>query len=400
MKKMFHFPSGAVSKTAFAVFILISAVCFVFRYDISYYLAGCLFLLAAALFGAIGFLQPVNIKNEEISAEIENIVKKAKNVFLMGHKRADFDSFGACAGIYALCRKHKKKCFIVMGIDVFAVKDIYDKFLIDGAYDGVFIPAHKADSMVSENSLVVVLDTHSKDIIEKYEIYEKAGKRLIIDHHKNGFDDIAKADIVCVKTEYSSTCEIVASILMDLNIYIRPVEAEAMLAGIVVDTRDFGVNSGEHVFLTAAYLCRCGADSSVVRNLFKSTMRLERAKAGAVENSVIYKDGIIFSKCEESHKNIYLACARAADELLGVKGVKASFVLCQYSGMVYVSARSNGDVDVQAILKKVGGGGHSAMAGAQFEGKSILNVEELLKEAVDEYLLEVDENESNTSSRC
>ena len=325
----------------------------------------------------------------EMTKEVVKSIKDFKYIYLMGHKRADFDSFGACTGLYAICRSLSKECHIIMGDDIYAVKDIYDKFAINKEYEGVFVPVSEAEKKINSECVVILCDTHASRLVESQLCIEKAGKTVVLDHHKESGQPVEGAEKVFIKTYFSSSCELVATILSSCLVDPAPLEAEALLAGMMVDTRNFGMNSGEHVFSTASYLCRCGADSVSARMLFKSTMALERAKANAVESSKMYKKGIIFSVCESSHKNVYLACARAADELLDIKGVEASVVMCRHSGTVYVSARSNGRFDVESILKKVGGGGHISMAGAQFEGKDIKWVDTLLKKAVDEYLTEV-----------
>ncbi|MCJ7856404.1 DHH family phosphoesterase [Lachnospiraceae bacterium NSJ-143] len=326
---------------------------------------------------------------KEMIGAVKKAVENSSVVYLMGHRRADFDSFGACAGMGALCRRYGKPYHLVVGDDIFAIKDIYDKFLTGGDYSGVFVKASQAEKYINESSLLIVCDTHVSRLVESYELIKKAGNTIVLDHHNENGDCIQDADRLFVKPYYSSTCELVAALLKNTCSEPNQLEAEALLAGIMVDTRNFGMNTGEHVFSTAAYLCRCGADSASARMLFKSTMNLERAKANAVESSKMYKKGIIFSICDGSHRNIYLACARAADELLDIKGVEASIVLCRYAGTVFVSARSNGRIDVDSILKKVGGGGHLNMAGVQFEGKDIQSVDKMLKDAVDKYLMEV-----------
>ncbi len=355
-----------------------------------------IFALISALFAAFAAFIIINamdskkyLAEPEMTKEVINSIKHFKYIYLMGHKRADFDSFGACAGIHAICRALGKESHIIMGTDIFAVKDIYDKFAVNKEYDGVFVTAAQAEKKIDSQCLVILCDTHVTRLVESYKVIEKAGKTIVLDHHKESEQPVDGAEKIFIKTYFSSCCELTATILSSCLINPSALEAEALLAGMMVDTRNFGINSGEHVFSTAAYLCRCGADSVAARMLFKSTMALERIKANAVESSKMYKKGIIFSVCESNHKNVYLACARAADELLDIKGVEASIVMCRYSGTVYVSGRSNGRIDVESILKKVGGGGHITMAGAQFENHDIQTADKLLKKAVDEYLTEV-----------
>ncbi len=379
--------AGRIFIFVMALFIIISSV---FMPSI------IIFALISALFAAAAAFLILNVLSSkkysvepEMTKEIVKSIKHFKCVYLMGHKRADFDSFGACAGLYALCRALGKESHIIMGADIFAVKDIYDKFAVNKEYDGVFVTTAQAEKNINSQCLVILCDTHAASLVESSVVIEKSGKTIVLDHHKESGCPLEGAEKVFIKTYFSSSCELVSAILCSCMVNPSPLEAEALLAGMMVDTRNFGMNSGEHVFSTAAYLCRCGADSVAARMLFKSTMALERAKANAVESSKMYKKGVIFSLCESNHKNVYLACARAADELLDIKGVEASVVMCRYAGTVYVSARSNGRIDVEVILKKVGGGGHITMAGAQFENKDIQTVEALLKKAVDEYLTEV-----------
>ena len=344
------------------------------------------------------------IKNSENKTDgaakaVVKAIKKSDFIYLMGHKRADFDSFGACAGLYEICKKYKKNAKIIIGDDIFAIKDIYDKYIQNDEYKDIFISSADAESGMGKNSLVILCDTHALSLVENISVFKKAKYTIIIDHHKDSGNAVF-ADYMFIEPKYSSSCEIVTDILKGSGVSPSVVVSESLLAGLIVDTRSFSINSTEGVFYAAAYLCEKGADTVSARKLFKNNMKLEMAKANAVESSKIYKSGIIFSVCDYNHKNVYLACARAADELLDIKGVEASIVICKYNTTVFVSARSNGRVDVGKILKKLGGGGHLNMAGVQFEGKSIADVEKMLKKSVDEYLLEVNENESNSSCRC
>ncbi len=333
------------------------------------------------------------VKDEEKETDnaakaVIKAVKKSDTVYLMGHRRADFDSFGACAGIYEICKKYKKSAKIIIGDDIFAIKDIYDKYMQNDEYKDIFISSSDAEKKTDKNSLVVLCDTHAVSLVENISVFKKAQRTIIIDHHKESGNSVF-ADYMFVEPKYSSSCEIVTDILKSANIQPSATAAEALLAGLIVDTRSFSINSTQGAFYAAAYLCEKGADTASARKLFKNNMKLEMAKANAVESSKVYKNGIIFSVCDYNHKNVYLACARAADELLDIKGVEASIVLCKYDTTVFVSARSNGRVDVEKILKKVGGGGHLNMAGVQFEDKTIAEVEKMLKKATDEYLTEV-----------
>lgn len=166
----------------------------------------------------------------------------------MGHKRADFDSFGACTGIYAICRALGKESHIIMGTDIFAVKDIYDKFAVNKEYDGVFITVAEAEKKIDSQCLVILCDTHASRLVESSVAIEKAGKTIVLDHHKESGQPVEGAEKMFIKTYFSSSCELVSTILCSCMINPSPLEAEALLAGMMVDTRNFGMNSGEHVF--------------------------------------------------------------------------------------------------------------------------------------------------------
>ncbi len=373
-------------------FTLAAAVCFV---TISAVLSPNIIIfvmcsLITAVLISVVFISVFDEKTDEyMTKKILNDIKHFENVYLMGHKRADFDSFGACIGMYALCRQYDKRANIILGEDILAVKEIYNKFLCCNNYKNVFITSAEANKKINNNTLVILCDTHTLSIVDNVEILNKAKKVIVIDHHKESECHIKNEEDIFIKPNFSSTCEIVALMLKQSASKIYALEAEALLAGIVVDTKNFAFNSGESVFLTAAYLCKNGAQINNIRLLFKNSINIEKAKANAVENSKMYKNGIIFSFCNLKSKDVYVACAIAADELLDIRGVEASIVMCEYENVVFVSARSGENIDVESILKKVGGGGHCTMAGAQINNTDINKVYEMLKNAVDEYLAEV-----------
>jgi len=351
-------------------------------------------LIVSAIFSFVVFkiiILPAESEYESkrIAKLIKRKSKKCTNIYIMGHKRPDFDSFGACMGVYSICKRYNDNTKVIVGQDRFAIKEIYDKFIF-GGYEDAFIDVFATEQAITKEDLIILCDTHSARIVESSKAFAAAGCKIVIDHHRENEAPVEDCDKMFVFPEYSSCCEMVTSVMMNNSIEPTYLYAEALLAGIMVDTRNFGVNCDENTFEAGAFLCKCGADTVDARNLFKSSMELERAKANAVEGINVYKDGIVFSVCESNHKNVYLACARAADELLEIKGVEASVVLCQWSGVIYVSARSNGNIDVNNILKKVGGGGHITTAGAQLNNIEITEAETLLKQAVDEYLLEVE----------
>lgn len=321
---------------------------------------------------------------------LRNLMLEADKVFVTGHKRPDFDSLGSGLGVYSIAVSLGKECHIIMGALNAAVKNVYEKFADNDEYKGIFISEEEAAKMMTEDSVVVITDTHIRSLVECDKLLSLFKKTVIIDHHRRSTEFIDNAVLTYHEPYASSASELVTEMIRHLsgNVKLKPAIADALLAGIVVDTKSFGIKAGAITFEAAAFLRRNGADSTRVRAFFKNDLELYKLKAEAVKRAELYREGIIISVCDSYGENSNILVAQSADDLLSVTGVKASVVLCKNDGRIYVSARSYGDVNVQLLLEKVGGGGHLTMAGAQLDTESIEEAINMIKEAIDLYIEE------------
>jgi len=321
---------------------------------------------------------------------LKNLMLEADKVFVTGHKRPDFDSLGSGIGVYSIAVSLGKECHVIMGQLNTAVKNIYEIFANNDEYKGIFISESDASKMITENSVLVITDTHIRSLVECDKLLPLFKKIVIIDHHRKSPDFIDNAVLTYHEVYASAASELVTEMIRHLSgkVKIKPAVADALLAGIVVDTKNFGIKAGAVTFEAAAFLRRNGADSTRVRALFKNDLELYKLKAEAVKRAELYRDGIIISVCDNYGENSNILAAQAADDLLSVTGVRASVVLCSHEGRIFVSARSYGDVNVQLLLEKVGGGGHLTMAGAQLDEGDIEEAKNMIKEAIDLYIEE------------
>ena len=308
----------------------------------------------------------------------------------MGHKIPDSDCFGSAIGIYRISKALNKDCHIIIDEVPTIISKTVSKFTAGTDYEGLIIDSQTAWQDLTENTLLVILDTHINSRVESVDVLNKATKVVVFDHHRKSTDFIDKAVMVYHEPYASSTSELITEMIQYIGekVKIKPLEADALLAGITVDTQNFSMKTGTITFEAAAYLKRCGADGIRVRKLLQEDMSVFRARAAAAANAEMIADGMYLSICPSDYGNSAVTAAQAADELLDVEGVKASFVLCDDRNTIFVSARSLGEVNVQVILEKIGGGGHQTISGAQFKNTNIEAVKELVKEAVQQYIEE------------
>ncbi len=336
------------------------------------------------------------VKARVISHALAQMIRQADQVFIMGHKNPDMDSFGAALGIYEACKIESKKGYIVLNEVVPSIRNIYDKVLdYDKGYEKVFINSAEAVLKVTPKSLVVIVDNHRRASVECEDLLDITEHIVLIDHHRRGADYIDSATITYLETYVSSASEMVTELLfyMTDDLKIPKVVAEALLAGITVDTKNFYYQTGVRTFEAASILKRQGADSIVVKNLFKDDESTVRNKSDVVSNAVIYRDNIAIGIFDEESDDSVLVASVSADELLSILGIDASFVLTKSRGKIHISGRSLGKIQVQLILEKIGGGGHLTSAGAQLDS-SMEEAVETLKGAIDDFFKE-EENESN-----
>ena len=337
-------------------------------------------------------------KNTRVKARVkaealrEFIVTRDK-VIVMGHKIADPDSFGACMGIYRAAVSLEKKAHIVINEVTGSVRPLYDEILESPAYeDDIFITSEQALDYVDDNAMVIVVDTNKPQMTECPELLKRSKMIAVLDHHRQSSNIIENAVLSYVEPYSSSTCEMIAEVLQYMvdDIKFPALEAECMYAGIMIDTRNFMNRTGVRTFEAAAFLRRCGADITRVRKMFRDDMASYQAKAEAVRNAEVYRKEYAIAVCPSDIDSPTVLAAQAANELLDISGIKASFVLTEYENKIYMSARSIDEVNVQIIAEKLGGGGHINYAGAQFDHTNMHEAVSALKETIDKMIEEGD----------
>lgn len=311
-------------------------------------------------------------------------IELSDNVFIMGHKYSDFDSVGAAAGLYGVCSKLKKKKSYIVVDKSRSLAGLAINHLEKSGQENIFITPEDALPLITENSLLIAVDTHSVKFLESFDVYKKISNVIVIDHHRLSVDKIKNASIFFHEPFASSTCEMVAELVQYMgDKYLKKAEAECLLAGIMLDTKSFSLKSGIRTFEAAAYLKKKGADNLSVKKMFANSMDTYKLRCKIIETAYIFGDCAV-AKLNEKIENMRVSCSQAADELLNIKNVKASFVIFSSGETVNISARSLGDVNVQIIMEKLGGGGHQTMAAAQINSHSIEEVEQRLLEIIKE----------------
>ena len=305
-------------------------------------------------------------KSRVISHALVRLIEQADRIMIMGHRNPDLDALGSALGIFRFCQINGRSASIVVS-EINESMQVFYKAARDlDIY--TFINKEKALSMADEKTLLIVLDTHRPSYVESRELLEKAGQVAVIDHHRRAADSIKNPALAYIESYASSTAELVTEILQYAGARKNLIkfEAEALLAGMTVDTNRFAVKTGVRTFEAAAWLRRAGADTTEVKRLFQSDIEDLRARAKAIANAEVGKNGIAMSLLEGFNENAQVLNSQIADELLNVRGVKASFVAGRdETGLTVVSARSLGEINVQVIMEKLGGGGHLTTAGAQ-----------------------------------
>lgn len=327
------------------------------------------------------------VKARVVAHAIRELIEDSSNVLLMGHNFMDFDSLGAAIGMYRCAVSFGKDAKIILDKSNPAIETLLEKIEKDEEYANPFIDVGNAKSMVNPKTLLIVVDAHRPSYLTYPELINMVDRIVVIDHHRRGKEFIDKALLIYLEPYASSTCELVTEISQYIKdkIDLKPIEAEALLAGITVDTKNFTFRTGVRTFEAASYLRRKGADTISVKMLFQNDLKSYIIKSTIVKNAEITEEGIAIAVSPDETDNVI--AAQAADELLNIKGVQASFVVFKRHDDVAISGRSIGDINVQVILEKLGGGGHLTVAGAQVK-KPIKNVVDDLKKAIDEYFKE------------
>ena len=323
---------------------------------------------------------------------LQEIITAKDSVIIMGHRMADVDSFGAAVGLYRIAKSLDRKAHIVLDQATTSVKPLVDLFMGNEDYEAdMIVNSTQALELPTNNAVLVVVDVNKPSITECPELLKLCKSIVVLDHHRQGSETIENATLSYVEAYASSTCEMVSEILQYINdgVKVRADEADCMYSGIMIDTNNFMSKTGVRTFEAAAYLRRCGADVTRVRKLFRDDAVEYKTKADAVSQAEIYKTDYAISICKsEDLESPTIVGAQAANELLNIKGIKASFILTEYQGKIYVSARSIDEVNVQVIMERLGGGGHMTIAGCQFEGITVSEGIAKIKGCLDEMLEE------------
>ena len=306
---------------------------------------------------------------------LKEIITVKDEVYVMGHRLGDVDSFGASVGIYRVAKVLAKKAHIILNDVTASMQPMVEMFRNNDEYeDDMIINNAQALEMVGSNAVLVVVDVNKPSITECPELLKRCKSVVVLDHHRQGSEIIENATLSYIEAYASSACEMVSEILQYISdhLRLRPEEADCMYSGIMIDTNNFMTKTGVRTFEAAAFLRRNGADVTRVRKLFRDDAAEYKAKADAVSQAEIYRDAFAISVCTgEDVASPTVVGAQAANELLNIKGIKASFILTPYNGIIYISARSIDEVNVQIIMERMGGGGHLNIAGAQIESGSI-----------------------------
>lgn len=343
------------------------------------------------------------VKARIISNSIHEIIQESDEVFIMGHQNEDFDALGAALGVSRMARQLKKPVHIILSDFNTGISKFTEGLKAKEGYGELFLPASRLINITAEKPVLFVVDTHIPHLTASPDLLDRIKDVVVIDHHRRSSNFIKNARLTYSEPATSSTSELVTELLYYFNedMNLPRLEATALYAGILVDTKNFAVQTGVRTFDAAAYLRRCGADPIVVRQMFRSDFETEQAKAKAKARAQMLPSGLIITKCADELPNIQVIAAQVADSLLRIEGANASMVVFQLSpDTVGISARSTGAINVQVIMEQFGGGGHQNVAGAQITGTALEDVYNDVINATQLFIEENEKDESNTSAGC
>ncbi len=337
-------------------------------------------------------------KNTRVKARVkahalQEIIEGRDQVFIMGHKRGDVDCFGSSVGVWRIATALDREAHIVLNENTTSVGQLVSLFKNNPNYaEDMILSNQEALDMVGGNAALVVVDVNKPSITECPELLHRAKSIVVIDHHRQGTETIENSTLSYVEPYASSACEMVAEILQYItgSIRMRTEEADTMFSGIMIDTNNFVTKAGVRTFEAAAFLRRMGADVARVRKLFREDAAAYKARADAVSQAEIYRGVYAISTCnvEDVKENATVVGAQAANELLNIRGIKASFVLTDYQNIIYISARSIDEVNVQVIMERLGGGGHMNIAATQLSETTLVEAIHSLKGVIDRMIEE------------
>ncbi len=338
------------------------------------------------------------VKARVMSSTVRSLVEAASNVLIMGHQNPDMDSLGSSLGMLTFVEAVGGSAHIVLDSVPSAIENLYDRVIknLPDAEEKIIHP-RQAKSLLKPSTLIIVLDNHRKNAVAAPELIDGRHRIIIIDHHRRGAGYIEEAEISYIEPYASSTSEMVTELIsyLDEEVKLNKVVAEALLAGITVDTKNFFYQTGSRTFEAAAFLKRKGADSVVIKEMFKDDFDLMRYRSETLVGAKHLTDAIMISRFPHDIPGSTLIASQAADDLMGIRGVEAAFVLTLSKDKVHISARSLGEISVQLIMEKLGGGGHLTAAATQMEA-TLDEAEARLDAAIMEYLKE-DQDEGNSA---
>ena len=324
------------------------------------------------------------VRTRMVATALSELISNSDNVLIMGHRFADLDSFGSCYGMYCAVKTLGKPANIVVQQDKCMCNQLVDYVVNNSQYENIVVSPQKANDLMTKDTLLIITDTHRPSFVESPELYQKATTVVVVDHHRKTVDHIDNAVIFYHEPYASSACEMVSELLQYMSVKIGKTESEALLSGVMLDTRNFVLNTGVRTFEASAFLRSCGASTVTVKGFFQNNIDVYKLRAEIVSKSTVYGNCAI-SYTDNQGENVRLASAQAADELLGIQSVDASFVLFKTGNTVNISARSFGVVNVQLIMESLGGGGHLTMAACQLENAEIDDAISNLKNAIETY---------------
>lgn len=345
------------------------------------------------------------VRARVVSQAIHELIDNSEMVLVMGHEREDYDSLGAAVGVAHMARLAEKPVHVVLSDQADAVQRLTSELMDDPDFKDLIISPETAEKICNNQTLLFITDTHRPDMTAAPALLTKTDHRVVIDHHRRSSDFIQKPLLTYTETSSSSTSELVTELLQYFqeDVDLAKIEATALYAGIVVDTKNFAVQTGVRTFDAASYLRRCGADPDIVRDLFSCDFDTVKDRAAILSGARI-KDGIAVASCSKGQANAMIIAAQAADALVNIDKVEASFTFYYLDdGYIGVSARSRGDINVQLVMEAIGGGGHRTVAGAQVKGRTMEEAQDVVMAALRETLDKIRrlmKNEGNLIRRC
>ncbi|MEG0250643.1 MAG: DHH family phosphoesterase [Peptostreptococcus sp.] len=335
-----------------------------------------------------GFERKTKVKSRLIGLALKELINQSDKIIIMGHKYPDMDAMGAAVGVFDICKAYGKIANIVLEEVNEAVEIFVSRLKEDKYYNGMFISHEKAIDMCDKDTLIIVVDTHRPSYTECPELLEISKRLVVIDHHRRGVEYISDTVLLFHEIYVSSTCEMVTELIQytDYDIKIHRLTAEGLLGGIYLDTKNFEFKTGVRTFEAASYLRNIGADTLAVKKFFNSYAEDFLVKAEIIQRTEIINERICLAYSKKEIDNINIVIAKAADELLNIKNIDASFVLGMKGDTVFVSARSLGNINVHILMEKIGGGGHIDIAGTQIRDVSLTQAYDMVKKVIEDYL--------------